>query len=270
PTAEDLDAMNLNIDEMRLLMDIFENEPYLYDYLNSNFLVDAFYKAGVIEKDAFVKNIIQKANYKQYNCRHSGGSYSNDAVTISFLPSMTKEFYYGNSREGLSHYGFKPTEHFDEMTNKFKDEILEKTKSIVYAEITKGTTKIGRKEWETLWERIVTEKIAFYKEDARPLVIYPGNAQQAVQDVCPKTDFAVILLGKDVYLSMHIETGKDTYPDVNRLYIDIMDIKYDQVQEEIGQIGEFICSQLSDYLEAISKTVDHAQGQNASRRAVSR
>jgi len=69
-----------------------------------------------------------------------------------------------------------------------------------------------------------------------------------VQDVCPKADFTVILLGKDVYLSMHIETGKDTYPDVNRLYIDLVDVKYGQIQEEVDQIGEFIYLQLKDYL----------------------
>ena len=249
PTAEDLDAVNLNMEEMQLLMDIFENEPYLYDYLNSNFLVEAFYKTGVIEKDDFVKKIVQKANYKQYNCRHSGGSYNKDAVKISFLPSMTKEFYYGDSHEGLSHYGFKPTEHFNEMTNKLKRKILEKTKSIVYAEITKGTATINTKEWETIWEGIVKEKIAFYKEDEKPLVIYPHNAPQVVEDVCPKTDFAVILLGKDVYLSLNLEPGKDFYPDVNRLYIDIMDVKYDQYQEEIDQISEFIYSQLNAYLK---------------------
>ncbi|MFH2220539.1 MAG: hypothetical protein ABII68_12895 [Pseudomonadota bacterium] len=257
PTEEDLDATHLNADEMMLLKDLFEKEPYLYGYLKSYFLIDAFYRVGAVEGDDFIKDAIRKANYKKYPCRHFGGSYSNDAVKISILPSMTKEFLYGDSSNGLSHYGFKPTEHFNDMTNKLKNEILDATRAIARREIGKGKIELNEKAWAGLWEQIVKEKIAFYVEDEKPLVIYPSNAQQVVRDVCPSADFTVILLDKNVYLSLFIDKEKDIYPHVNRLYMDIMDVKYSMTQDDVDRIGEFIYlklgSKLEDYLRTSSR-----------------
>jgi len=254
PTKEDLEAINLNADEMQLLKDVFQSDPSLYSYLKSNFLIKAFDNIGVIETNPFAEKIIQKANYKKYSCRHFGGSRNDDSIKISFLPSMIKEFYYGDSHHGLYSYGFKPTKHLSEMMTKLKQEILDKTAFLIFKEINKGKMKIGKKKWEVLWKKIAKEKITFYNEDERPLVIYPDNARQVIQDVCPEADFNVILMGKDVYLSVNIDRDKDIYPHANRFYIDITDIKYSQTDDETERISEFIYSKLKDYLEEIMKS----------------
>jgi hypothetical protein len=248
PAGEDLDATRLTAGEMVFLKDILGKEPYLYGYLKSRFLIEAFYRIGAVERDDVVKEAVREANYRKYPCRHFSGSYSNDAVKISILPSMTKEFLYGDSNKGLSHYGFKPTENFNDMTNKLKNEILDAADSIARREIEKRKIKLSEKAWAGLWEQIVKEKIAFYNEDEKPLVIYPSNAQQVIRDVCPAADFTVILLDKNVYLSLFIDKEKDIYPHVNRLYLDIMDVKYAMTQDEVDRIGEFIYSKLQDYL----------------------
>jgi hypothetical protein len=251
PTKEDLEAINLNAGEMQLLKDVFQSEPSLYSYLKSYFLIDAFNNIGVIETNPFAEKIIQEANYTKYSCRYFGGSWNKDSIKISFLPSMIKEFYYGDSRHGLYSYGFKPTKHLNEMVSKLKKEILDKTESLIYRKVNKDKIKIGKKEWEALWKKIVKEKIAFYNEDERPLVIYPDNAGQAIQDVCPEADFSVILMDKDIYLSVYIDRDKDIYPHTNWLYIDITDIKYSQTDDETDRISEFIYSKLKAYLEEI-------------------
>jgi len=251
PTKEDFEAININAEEMQLLKDIFESAPYLYNYLKSHFLIDAFHHIGVIETDPYVEKIVREANYKKYSCRHFGGSRNNDAVKISFLPSIIREFHFGDSHHGLYSYGFKPTEYLNEMTNKMKREILDKTKSLMYREINKEKIEIKGKEWEALWGKIVKEKIAFFNEDERPLVIYPNNAPQVIQDVCPEADFSIILFDKNIYLSIYIDQDKDIYPYVNRFYIDITDIKYSQTNNETEQISYFIYSKLKDYLEEI-------------------
>ena len=69
-------------------------------------------------------------------------------------------------------------------------------------------------------------------------------------DVCPSADFGIIILGKNVYLSMDIQE-RDSFPHVNRLYIDIMDIKHAQVQEEVDQVSRFIVSKLRAYFESL-------------------
>ncbi|MFC1812137.1 hypothetical protein ACFL03_05550 [Thermodesulfobacteriota bacterium] len=253
PTKEDLEAINLNAAEMQLLKDVFQSERHLYSYLKSHFLIKAFNNIGVIETDPFAEKIIQKANYEKYSCRYFGGSWSDDSIKISFLPSMIKEFDYGDSRHGLYSYGFKPTKHLSEIMNTLKQEILDKTESLIFKEINKEKMKIGKKKWEALWKKIVKEKITFYNEDERPLVIYPDNARQVIQDVCPEADFSVIVMDKDIYLSVFIDRDKDIYPHTNRFYIDITDIKYSQTDDETDRISEFIYSKLKDYLEEIMR-----------------
>ncbi|RLB96967.1 MAG: hypothetical protein DRH90_24070 [Deltaproteobacteria bacterium] len=77
----------------------------------------------------------------------------------------------------------------------------------------------------------------------RPFVIYPGNAEKVIQDVCHDSDFNVIVLGRNVYLSMHI-LDVDTFPHVNRLYLDVSDIVHGQADYEISQISMFVFNKL--------------------------
>lgn len=111
--------------------------------------------------------------------------------------------------------------------------------------------KLNRKEWKAVWEKTVKDKISFFIQDERPLVIYPENASEVIQEVCPEADFYIILLGENVYLSIYFDKEKDIYPHVRWLYMDSMDIKYSQIQEETDQIAQFISKRLKDHLEDI-------------------
>ena len=56
----------------------------------------------------------------------------------------------------------------------------------------------------------------------------------------------MILLGKNTYRAIYFDPTRDIYPSVNRLYLNIMDIEYNQAQEEIDTISQFICSRLEN------------------------
>ena len=83
----------------------------------------------------------------------------------------------------------------------------------------------------------------------RPFVIHPENVDKVIQDVCHDSDFNVIVLGKNVYLSMQI-LDVDTFPHVNRLYLDMSDIKHGQVDFEIGQISMFVFDKLKPLIRS--------------------
>ena len=249
PFPEDLNAMNLKPDQLKLIRDVIKNEPCIYQYLKSPFLVKAFYDTGAIEDGEFIKQRIRDANYKRYQCSRFGGSDKRDALKILFLPSMMREFYHGDFNRSLSQHGFKPTEFFDEMVKKLRDEILTATRTRLRKEVIrlrKGKPEISVSQWDKLWTRIAEENISFYIEDGRPLVIYPENAEQVIRDVCPEADFAVILLGRNIYKSIFFDKTRDVYPFVDRLYIGLMDIKHSETKDETEKISEFICSRLKD------------------------
>ena len=254
PSPGDLNAMNLKPAELKLIRDIIESEPRIYQYLKSPSLVKAFYDTGAIEGGKFVKQGIREAGYKRYQCSRFGGSDELDALKILFLPSIMREFYYGDSYPGLSQHGFKPTEFFDEMTKKLGKEILAATKTRLRKEVIRlkgGQPEITVSEWDRLWTRIVEENISFYIEDERPLVIYPENAVKMIRDVCPEADFTVILLGKNIYKSIFFDKARDVYPAVDHLYVDIMDIKHSETEAETEKISEFICSRLRDRIRGM-------------------
>lgn len=256
PSAKDYEATNLRADEMDLIRDIIAREPYLYDYLTSPFLVKALLKVGAVEKDDFVEKKIAQARYKGYGCRHFGGSKGANAAKIAFLPSIIETFEYGESQTHPSRFGFEATPLFHEMINKLKDQILDQTGVHLNRKINEGKSpkdKVIGKEWETLLERIARENIAFYVQDERPLVIYPANAREVIQDVCPEADFVVILLGKNVYLALYINRQQDVYPSVPWIYMDVYDIKYSQNEEECEQIAEVIYSKIKDDMDEIIK-----------------
>ena len=258
PSPRDLNAMNLKPAELKLIRDIIESEPRIYQYLKSPFLVKAFYDTGAIEGEKFVKQGIREAGYKRYQCSRFGGSDKLDALKILFLPSIMREFYYGDSNRGLSQHGFKPTEFFDEMTKKLEKEILAATKTRLRKEVIRlkgDKPEISVSQWDRLWNRIAEENISFYIEDERPLVIYPENAGKTIRDVCPEADFTVILLGKNIYKSILFDKIRDVYPAVDRLYVDIMDIKHSETEDETEKISEFICSKLRDRIRGMIRKV---------------
>ncbi len=252
PTSEDLAATGLSATEMAFLRDVFLSQPSFYRYLTSPFLIQALKKTGVLKPGNLTNGIVRSANYDGLKCTFENSDHNNEAIKIAILPSMTKEFIYEKKQAPLSGYGFKPTPLLEQIFAKVKKQILETTKNDLQEIVSKPPyPRLSDTEWMTLWQKISRKYISFCTEDQRPLVIYPENAAKVIGEVCPQADFTLILMGKNVYRAIFFEPSKDLYPAVHRLYIDIMDIEYDQTMEEIEIISRFICSRLKNRINVL-------------------
>ena len=216
PSLQDLEATNLRIEEWELIRDILWEEPHLYDYLKSPFLVKALYETGAVAKDGFTGRKIAEASYRGCRCRLLGGMRGEDSLKIFLLPSMTMEFEPSSTSKAL-----RPTPFLSDMMGRLQAEVM-----------------------NCIMEQpgITTTRVSFYLLDELPLVIFPENAQEVVNDLCPEADFVIIVLGKNVYLALDIDETRDVYPAVNRMYIDVADIQYSQIHEMCEKVSEFICS----------------------------
>jgi len=247
PSPEDLAATGLSAREMKFLRDIFQSEPTFYRYLTCSFLLKELKETDVLASGSLTEKIIQSSDYTQFRCKPIGSRGNKNTVSIAFLPSMTKEFIFGKNHPSLSEYGFKPTEFLEHIFIKLKKEILKTTRERLKRELSKPPyPKLTERQWHEFWHQISQKDIAFYIENKRPLVIYPENATKVIREICPEADFTIILLGKNTYRAIYFDPTKDLYPSVNRFYMDIMDIKYNQVGEEIAIISQFICSHLKN------------------------
>jgi hypothetical protein len=249
---EDLAATRLSAQEMKFLRDIFQNEPGFYRYLTCPFLLKEIAETGLLVPGEITEKIIQSADYTPFRCKCFGCRKDRDAVKIALLPSMTKEFVHDKNLPSLSEYGFKPTEFLEDIFIKLKKKILDKTLENLKRKFSKPPyPKLTQPQWRKLWHQITQHHIAFCIEDKRPLVIYPDNALKVIREVSPEADFTVIFLGKNTYRAIFFDPVKDVYPAVNRLYMDIMDIEYNQAEEEIEIISQFICSRLNPRMPAL-------------------
>ena len=252
-TAEDLAATGLSALEMQFLRDVFLSEPTFYRYLTYPFLMKELKKTDILDAGSVVEGIIRSANYDGLRCNFNDSGENREGVKIAFLPSMTKEFVYGNRIPSLSKYGFKPTKLLEKIFVGLKEEILGRTRLTLKKIVSKPThRKLDETEWLRLWRQISHKYIHFYVENQRPLVIYPENASEVINEICPEADFTVILMGKNIYRAVFFDPSKDSYPSVNRLYLDIMDIQYNQAGEEIDLISRFICSRLKNRIAMLT------------------
>jgi len=246
PTPSDVDATGMNPQELRLLGDVLQSEPVFAAYLVHPFLVDSFYRLGVVRKDAFVAQKIAAANYAPYPACSRAMAPSKGRVVITLLPSLTKEFDYENGvADAAFPFGFKPTPTYRAVTDNLQHAILEQTATLTGQNLGLSGNSQTAKSADALRSALrarVAERVAFCVQDKRPLVIYPGNADRVLQGSA--ADLNIILLGKDVYLALEIRPDKDIYPHTNRIYLDLMDVKHNQVDEEINQISAFIFSKL--------------------------
>ncbi len=246
-SQEDLAATRLSAQEMTFLRDTFQNDPAFYRYLTCPFLLKEIAETDVLTSGDLTGKIIQSTDYTQFRCKPSDFRKNKATVRIAFLPSMTKEFIFGKNNPSLSEYGFKPTEFLEDIFIKLKKEIFKTTRENLKRELSKPPyPKLTERQWHKLWHQLSQKDIAFCVQNKRPLVIYPENATKVIREVSPEADFTVILLGKNTYRAIYFDPAKDLYPSVNRLYMDIMDIQYNQVGEEIAIISQFICSRLKN------------------------
>jgi hypothetical protein len=251
---EDLKATGLRHEEIEFIRDILVRAPYLFEYLGCPFLVKGLYEAGVLSMDETVTQKLAEANYKDFPCRAEKGPDKMKSVRIAILPSLTKEFLFGTGEAALSPTGFVPSGYLLEMVEALKEQIVEGAAAWIERKaLEQGFDTTGDPVLASSWSEIVRSKVNFCVQDERPLVVTPRNAAEVIEDVCPEEDFTVILLGKNVYLSLFIDRDKDIYPAVNRVYVDFDDIKYAQAKDRYEAIAEVI-------YQALGKAASVASG----------
>ncbi|MBC2710319.1 MAG: hypothetical protein HGJ94_04770 [Desulfosarcina sp.] len=211
----ELAAMNLTDTEFRFLKEVFQSEPAFLRYMEHPFLVSTLRRIGVAEQDAFTLSADQSANYRRWACP-SRRPLQPSPVTIAILPSMNSMF---DASPGPAR-GVIPSREYQTVQDHLKNAILER---LVRKHLDSGRT-----------DRTKRHPVFFTPE--RPMVIHPGNAGRVIEDVCPKADFTVIILGKNVYRALHIDPENDIYPHEKRIYLDVDDIRYQQIGDEIETI----------------------------------
>ncbi|MCP3956121.1 MAG: hypothetical protein GY697_28485 [Desulfobacterales bacterium] len=244
PTRAELAAMHLMPEEARLLQAVFKSKPWLFDSLTNPFLVEAFSRIGVLEKDPLTQKLISQAHYRDVSCTPMETRTGRESVTIAFLPSMTKEF-----RPGAS--GFNPTDEYIAVVETLKAEIFAACHRIALQAFNQQPSNPARHsslDFKKHLDEHLIQEITFQTLNTQPLVIYPENAAKVIRETCPDADFAVIILGRNVYQAMHIEPERDIYPAVKRVYLDITDVKHSQVSSEIAEIGGFLYKKIKPRL----------------------
>ena len=256
----DLEGTGLHFSEMKLLKDVIRSEPSFMAYLEHPFIVEMFYKIGAVSMDSYVKEKIHSARYKGSDFERGRKKSGQKPVQVAVLPSVVKSFAYQAIDRDTYPTGFMPEETYYEVIETFQNTMIGFLQKLVLGQMFGDVAAGDMDEQEkrnVLAREFIEAHVTIRIMSQRPLVIYPDNAEKVIQDVCRDSDFNVIVLGKNVYLSMQI-LDIDTFPHVNRLYLDESDIKYGQVDFEIGQISMFVFEKLKPLIRGIEEPAGNA------------
>ncbi|MBR9984390.1 MAG: hypothetical protein KFF68_00630, partial [Desulfosarcina sp.] len=224
PREAELAAMNLTDMEFSFLKAVFQSEPAFLRYMEHPFLVSTLQRIGVVEQDAFTLSADQSANYRRWACP-SRTPLQRPPVTIAILPSMNPMFDASPGPAGA----VTPSRDYQTILDHLKKAILE---------------GLARKRLDAEPSAQI-EPLPVFFTPGRPMAIHPGNAGRVIEDVCPKADFTLILLGKNVYRAIHIDPENDIYPHEKRIYLDVDDIQYQQIDDDIETIVSAIMPALT-------------------------
>lgn len=238
-TQKDLLSMGLNHEEFLLLRDVFNSDPMFSRYLKHPFVIKAFLDAGVSQKNKWTQEHSEGTFYKGFYPRNETGIDKNGRIFISIIPSMIKLFEPVPTNDPAFPYHFRPSEDYTNLSNRLKTAIVHAAASAMMKNNTGKLEEIDKIQMNRFKKRIV-----FIDLDKKPLVVYPANAGKVTSNICPEADLNIIILGKNVYRSMDINREKDVYPHTNRIYLDEMDVKYLQIDEEIEMIEKLVTASL--------------------------
>jgi hypothetical protein len=210
PGGAELAAMQLSAAEFRYLKAIFQSEPAFLRYLRHPFIISTFRKIGVAEPDVLTLSADLAATYSQLACEKDGKT-KLPAATIAIVPAMNAMF------DAVPFTGrIRPSGDYLTLQEQIKSEIVSKIQ-----QDTNGPSTAAR--------------LAFYTL-ARPVTITPENADRVIGQLCPRADFTVILLGKNVYRAIFIDPQADIPPHKNRIFLDVDDVRYQQIDDEVAAI----------------------------------
>ncbi len=250
PSPVALALANLSAKELQLLRDVIHSEPFFKDYLEDPFLVEALHRVGVVEMDGYVSQKIEAADYSVLAAEYPGKAKPDDVVRVAILPSMTKSFDFQAKETPGFPLGFRAAENYilavDTLKHKLKASLQQRVQRDL--EVTAGVSATAEESKRKSTDFINTH-LQFIDFNKRPLVIYPGNAEKVIQSLCLDVDFNFIILGKNVYLSIYFDEQRDVFPSVNRIYLDIMDIRQSQSDYEIDQVGEYLFNRLRAHIQ---------------------
>ena len=244
PSREALCAMGLHRKELDLIRQVLDREPHLYAYLHSPFLVQALWEVGVLADDAFTAQKVREACYGETAALCREAFEDNDqGVNVSVLPSLITAFEASDDPEASPCSGFRPTGEYRELVQG----LVEKIRQAVEHEGEGGAAGRGLSDGGPVSpspQKDPEERIRFFLGWNRPLLIYPENAEQVIPTVAPGADFTIVVLDKNLYLPLHINEDEDIYPRVPWIYLDILDLKYDQAEDRIQEIATFLRERL--------------------------
>ena len=241
-----LTGTNLRLSEMKLLKSVLLAEPSFFAYLEHPFIVNMLYRIGAVEMDAYVQDRIRSARYTEAMLADGRKRPDNKSVQVAVLPSIIDAFAYQSVDTDVYPGGFMPQEAYTGAVKTFRDTLVGFLRKLVMAQMFGdggAHDAEEEKKRDALANGFIETHLDIRSLDRRPLVVYPENAAEVIRDVCHDADFTVIVLGKNVYLSMHI-LDVDAFPHVNRLYLDVSDILYGQAEFEISQISMLVFNKL--------------------------
>jgi len=90
PSATALAMVNLSREELQLLRDVIQSEPFFKGYLEDPFLVEALHRVGVVEMDDYVRDKIDAADYSGLATQYPRETGKDNVVRVAILPSMLK------------------------------------------------------------------------------------------------------------------------------------------------------------------------------------
>jgi hypothetical protein len=225
---EHIAEAGLSREEAVFLKDVTASFPRILEYMGCPFLVRALLEAGILEKDALAEDRASKALYGPLRKTLVKGQPSAPRKVV-FLPSFTRQFDLPQGGEKQAEADLKASQELLRLAAKLSDAIVAYPKTL--ASLPDHVESGGRLD-------MILQDTAFFLEDERPLAIHPGNAEETVKAVCPEATLTVILLGKNVRLSMH----GITEPQQGRpwIFVDEMDAAYDQLAVELDLIARFL------------------------------
>jgi hypothetical protein len=224
-----LAEMGLNADEATLLSDVFRREPVFRWYYKSPPLVAAMAAMGVLTSERFVDRLVKA---------HEDAAWRNEAASVgapakaeapvaarrthlrvAVLPSLIPG-YRANGGDQL-------------VPPKIVVDIFTGLKAALRKQVA---AKVGN--------TAARQSVEIQLYPGRPFVLHPLNTAGHLSRLCPDADLVVIVLGRNVYRAMHMETADPAAPLPQYWYLDILDLKYDQATAEIDAIATAVAERL--------------------------
>ncbi len=214
PVADDAGLSASHLERLRAVL---LSEHDLAEYLRHPFVVDALRRLGVLRDSALGRRISSRATYRGLRPARPAAAGARRAL-VAVLPSITGDYRAADPGETLA-WGFSPDPEYARAVGKMKAAIAEA--------FDRASAASNRSPGE----------IDFLDFVARPLVVHPGNVDAVAGDLCPEADIVIVILGRNVDRSLHLDAARDVFPNTHRFYFDIMDVKYDRIADEIAAIG---------------------------------